>query len=203
MQELGLAEAYKSNDDIKSFCGMLDGLAFLPESQILDGMLFLRENVPQASHDEMLSLLEYFDATYVSGTFRRIQQPSTGDMSVPMRMRRIPPLYPPPIWNVHDATLNGLARTNNLCESWNYGFQQLVGHTNPSIWTCIDSIRKDQALVATSLLQHEQGIPMLKRIKRATVDLQSRLQNICIDFREGRRNVGEFLRAIGHCIRFK
>jgi hypothetical protein len=27
-------------------------------------------------------------------------------------------MFPPAIWNVHDATVNGDARTNNMCEGW-------------------------------------------------------------------------------------
>ncbi|MPC21593.1 hypothetical protein E2C01_014581 [Portunus trituberculatus] len=30
-----------------------------------------------------------------------------------------PPMYPPAIWNVHEATLHGNSRTNNICEAWN------------------------------------------------------------------------------------
>jgi hypothetical protein len=28
-------------------------------------------------------------------------------------------MFPPAIWNVHDATVNGDARTNNMREGWN------------------------------------------------------------------------------------
>ena len=46
-------------------------------------------------------------------------------------IRRQPPRFPPAIWNVHDATMQGEARTNNACEAWNNGFKHLVGHSNP------------------------------------------------------------------------
>ena len=41
-------------------------------------------------------------------------------------------LFPPPVWNVHDATLNNDPRTNMICEGWNNKFHNLVG-TSPSI----------------------------------------------------------------------
>jgi hypothetical protein len=44
------------------------------------------------------------------------------------------------IWNVHDATVNGDARTNNMCEGWNDNFFNLVGHAHPSIWRVIESL---------------------------------------------------------------
>ena len=30
-----------------------------------------------------------------------------------------PPCFPPELWNVHEATVNGAPRTNNQCEGWN------------------------------------------------------------------------------------
>ncbi|KAG1676031.1 hypothetical protein GQR58_014466 [Nymphon striatum] len=34
IQELGLVELYKTNEDMKLYCGMLDGLGFLPEDEV-------------------------------------------------------------------------------------------------------------------------------------------------------------------------
>lgn len=36
---MGLASEYKTNDDVKQFCGMLDGVAFLPVADITEGQL--------------------------------------------------------------------------------------------------------------------------------------------------------------------
>jgi len=43
---LGKTELYRIDDDIRDFCGMLDGLAFLLEDKVQDGMLYLREHTP-------------------------------------------------------------------------------------------------------------------------------------------------------------
>ena len=81
---------------------MLDGLAFLPEDKVVEGMSFLRENIP----DGLEPLLEYFDSTYVSGTYRQIQPPQRSDGTLPpLRMHRKPPTFPPSIWNVHAITI--------------------------------------------------------------------------------------------------
>jgi len=66
-----------------------------------------------------------------------------------MRFRRCPPLFPIQTWNAFDVTLNNQARTNNLCESWNNGFSQLVGHDHPSVWLLIDVMRKDAVMAMT------------------------------------------------------
>jgi len=86
----------------------------------------------------------------------------------PLRMRHMPPMYPPPIWNVNSITLEGGSRTNNICEGWNNAFAKLVGHAHPTIWRAIDSIRKDQAQVATALLRDLRGEPPAKHVRRHT-----------------------------------
>ena len=69
VQELGLSQYYKENGSFRHFCGMLDGLAFLPLSDVTEGMQYL-QNLDEEYTDD---LLDYFDHTYLSGSFRRIQ----------------------------------------------------------------------------------------------------------------------------------
>jgi hypothetical protein len=199
-----LTVEYKENDDVKLFCGMLDGLAFLPVDKVAEGMVIVKQAIPQTAHDKLQELVDYFDTTYVSGPSRRVQlPPSQSAVAVAsVRLRRLSPLFSPALWNVHEATLTGEARTNNFCEGWNNGFHQMIGHSNPSVWTVIDSIRKDQALAATTLLQNEQGLRTPKAAKRATVEREECLRNICNDFIDGKRSVTDLLRSVGHHIRF-
>ena len=74
---------------------------------------------------------------YVTSTGRRIKSPqasstaSTSDdgaNQLAIRLRRIPAPFPPQMWNVHDATLQDNARTNNDCEGWNNVYRQLIGY---------------------------------------------------------------------------
>ena len=140
VQSIGLMPWYRADDQIKLYCGMLDALAFVPVNLVDEGMTIVKRNMPPHACTELLNeLTVYFDETYVTGTFRQILPQSTAGANgsadpVPtLRMRRIPPLHPPPIWNVHEITLAGKARTNNLCEGWNNSFRHLIGHGNPSI----------------------------------------------------------------------
>ena len=67
---------------------MSDGLTFLPEDNIAEGMVFITENIP----DELESL---FDNTYVSGTHCQIQPEQHPYGSLPrLSMRHRPPTYP-------------------------------------------------------------------------------------------------------------
>lgn len=63
IQELGLATKYKQDSDFAHFCGMLDGLAFLPTDSVSEGLTFLKGTMPPAA-------VTYFEAVYVNGTRR-------------------------------------------------------------------------------------------------------------------------------------
>lgn len=200
IQALGLVTLYRESEDVRLFCGMLDGLAFLPLDRVHDGLQFLKENIPEGL-DELVS---YFDSTYVSGTFRRLQPPrrDNDDAIPPLRMRRLPALYPPTLWNVHTITINGESRTNNLCEAWNRGFSSSIGHAHPTIWTLIRGLRNDNALVETAIYRDLRGNPPKKRVRRQTKALQDRLKTLCSTFNDGQRSLPDTLQAIGHCIRW-
>ena len=72
IQDLGLAQDYKDNDDIKLFCGMIDPLTFLPCDQVLEGMEYLQSVCPE----ELVDLVTYFNTNYVSGSFKKLQVPA-------------------------------------------------------------------------------------------------------------------------------
>lgn len=150
IQEKGLTQMYKENENVKLYCGMTDALAFLPTDDVRQGMEMLWESAPF----ELFDLLHYFDATYVSGLVRQ------------------DPLFPPAVWNVHEATMNNTHRTNNMCESWNNKFAHLVGHNNPSIWTVFEATQKDEASQRALLL----GNPPEERKRRNYVNHQERLR---------------------------
>ena len=116
MHELGLVNDCRSNDDVKLFCGMLDGLSFLPVDKVSEGMALLCQQQPDC--EGLSALVDYFDATYVSGSARTIQRPADAAGDQPsvssLRLRRIPPIFPSDKWNVHDTTVSGGDRTNNF-----------------------------------------------------------------------------------------
>jgi len=130
-------------------------------------MELLRSTVPSAAQ----SILDYFDKTYVTGSTRHIAGTDI--------VRRIEPLFPPPVWNVHDVTVSG-DRTNNFSKAWNRRFESLVGHTHPSIWTIIELLIADAVEALTSLLHHRSGRLEQKRVRKATKDFNRRLQRLCV-----------------------
>ena len=59
VQELGLIDHCCQDDAFKHFCGMVDGLAFLPVADVERGMQFLRTITPPDAE----SLIDYFEET--------------------------------------------------------------------------------------------------------------------------------------------
>ena len=181
------------------FCAKLDGLAFLPLDDVVAGFDELRANAPPSSED----LIQHFAHTYVVGRYRRADAPAANGNDVRMRMVRIPPRYPPELWNVHDATLNDEPRTNNQCEGWNNRFYHLVGYNHPSIWAFITAIKQEDCAVRAAIEQDLRGEPPKKRVRKAYVALQKRLKTLCADRAEGRKTIAETIQGVAWNLRWK
>ena len=55
VQNVGLQQLYLNDDEVKKFAGMMDGLAFLPVNDLLNGVAILQLNIPDQA---LLLLLE-------------------------------------------------------------------------------------------------------------------------------------------------
>ena len=155
---------------------MLNGLAFLPIDEVKVGLKYLMEN----ASDDANNLIDYFNSTCVNGHFRTISRPMTsGEMSSQVKLRCIPPRYAPHLWNVYDVTLAGDDCTNNICESWNPGFNSAVGHRHPSLWHWITHLKEEEAQVRLQILQPACGLPPSKRVRKSTKNLQEKLKSLC------------------------
>ena len=180
VQSEGLQNDYHNSEAVKEFCGKIDGLAFLPECDVKEGIAILYDEVP----DNLRCLVEYFDATYVNGPLRAVEVAG----SVNLRFRRLPPMYPPVLWNVHQATLQDRDRTNNQCESWNNAFKYLVGCANPSLWHVIYCLNEDAILSATDIIRCERGVLTKKRVKRGTTIHKQKLKRLCNQYSKQEKN---------------
>ena len=198
IQQLGLVPLYNNKDDFRLFCGMMEGLAFLPVPNLTNGIHQFRTLFPD-DPPEADELLDYFDSTYICGRLR--QQNPAQNQAVLLVLRRSLPMFPPAIWNVHDATVKGDARTNNVCKGWNNKFFNLVGHAHPAILRVIEWCQKEEATVRTIIQQDAVVYPPVKRTHKRHVQLQERLQNLCKDLTTGQKTTAEFLRGVGWNIR--
>jgi hypothetical protein len=73
---------YKNDDDFRVFCGMMDGLTFLPVPDLTNGIHPLRTQCPD-DPPEAAELLDYFDSAYISGRLRPCREaPNQAAVSV-------------------------------------------------------------------------------------------------------------------------
>ena len=102
---MGLAIAYRGDENVKLYVGMAVALAFLPldNNLIVNAFHLLTAHVPEP---DLVPLMEYIGKNYVVG---RVQP--QGNI--------LPPRLPPEVWNVFNITLTDGSRTNNICEGWN------------------------------------------------------------------------------------
>jgi hypothetical protein len=103
---------------------MLDGFAFLPVDKVEAAFQFPLQIAPPGTKE----LTTYFGATYVNGTYKRVQSTSN---PLQVRFVHVPPIVPPKMWHVNQITLNGEQRTNNQIEGWNHRFSNIVKINHP------------------------------------------------------------------------
>lgn len=100
VQEVGLQCEYSKNADFALNIRLLIALAFVPVESVADafGQLcaseFYKENADSPHNTAIQTLLEYFQMTYI----HRMER---------ITLKKVNPIHPPHIWNVHDATLSG------------------------------------------------------------------------------------------------
>ncbi|KAL1468932.1 hypothetical protein MTO96_025133 [Rhipicephalus appendiculatus] len=82
------------------------------------------------------------------------------------------------------------------------GWESIVGHSRPTVWKAINAFRSEEATVTMKMAQSRVVAPPKNRSKSAVMAVQQRLHNLCEDYTAGRTKVEDFLRAVGHTIRF-
>ncbi|XP_022183199.1 uncharacterized protein LOC111042808 [Myzus persicae] len=191
IQELGFASKYHKDEEFRKQCGMIDALAFLPLHLVEDGMKYLKYSLPE----NLMDLLDYFDSYYVNGKYRRI-----GNDENNMRFRKLPPMFPPAVWNVNKTTLNDCHRTNNIVEGWNNRFSKLVGQKHPTMWKLIRKIKNEIDADRAQLALDALGEP--RRTKRGqNQTIKIRLKELVIRQSEDKLSIGDFLTAVSNNIR--
>ncbi|VVC27111.1 Hypothetical protein CINCED_3A004906 [Cinara cedri] len=67
------------------------------------------------------------------------------------------------LWNVHAATIEDEAQTNNSAEGWNHRFSKFVGQNHSTVWTMVSKIRLEITADETKLAQESLGVVQKKR----------------------------------------
>ena len=173
---------------------MVDAIAFLPVHDVALGVAYLK-NI--ASNDDEKAIIDYFDSSYVSGTYRIVP-----NNNFRVRLRRNSALFTPELWNVNVITIRNLKRTNNDTEGWNNRFKHLIGYSHPNIYDLIKKIRLEIAVDETKISQAELGKSQEKKKRKKYETTQAQLRNVCLQYNAGQKTLEDFLRAVAHHIRF-
>ena len=144
IQDEGLQVKYNDSKDrrIKRYTHMLVALAFVPLDDVKETFALLKSNMREA---DFQPILKYFDKTYVNGVVAR------------GRRQRVPPRYPPRIWNQYEAATRKEHRTNNVSEAWHNRFQIVVGKHHPDLFSALKELQKEQTDTESMVAELSQG----------------------------------------------
>ena len=78
------------------------------------------------------------------------------------------------LWNTFNRTDQELPRTNNSIEGWHQNFQGHLSACHPNFWKFINVLKKEEAYVRVSILQHQGGQPVKPKFLRIIDDYPNR-----------------------------
>lgn len=159
IQNLGLAAKYASDVEFAWQLRHLAALAFIPMENVKDSfkklktILHIKKRAAEGTDDhKVIKLFEYFENTWIG------KGPAQGKF--PIRM-----------WNMCAITLPKMPRTNNAVEGWHNAINQFVGCKNPSIWTFIEKIKKEQDVQEVKMVEMMNNNGATKKKKYVDHDL--------------------------------
>ncbi|KAL5245936.1 hypothetical protein ACI65C_013344 [Semiaphis heraclei] len=97
----------------------------------------------------------------------------------PMRRTRRTSKFQPKLWNLYEAAIHGLARTNNGLEGWHNGFQKQVSGHHVSIWKMFEGLQREVRLAKLKVAHVEAGKEEKQKSKwkRTTENIKTKAEN--------------------------
>jgi hypothetical protein len=153
--EIGFKVRYSTDDEFSLKMRCFSALAFLPVQDVTEAFEDLTDDddIPQ-------EFVTYFETNYIGNLRGRGAQ-----------RRRLEPLFPKELWNVHDRVEDDLPRTNNSLEAFHNAFHLSVSNTHPNIWRLIDMLKKEESFSQTKKTHFERGEPGGKKRKYKDMNL--------------------------------
>ena len=131
------------NSPIRRSFKQIGALPFVCPGSVEHLWSLLKPNIPS----DMAEFVDYFERTWI-GTSSTL------------------PLFDHWFWNHYDTVLAGLPRSNKIVEGWHNGFQQLVGHSNPNIWTFLKALKREDTLTFVKKVKMmNREAPLLQPMK--------------------------------------
>jgi hypothetical protein len=187
----GLATAYRDDEENRILINKLKGLALAHPDQVVE--LFVELN--SLDWGDFEPIYNYFEDTYVGRMTQVPQKTKPGQPKKRPITIRGKGLFPIALWNQHQRTLDGHARTNNSVEGWNGAIATALGVKHPNMWKLLAQF-KVEALKTLSTAEdisigcYKKHInKMYVRNNKAVITMVSNYQNY--------PNKMDFLQKIG------
>ena len=106
------------------------------------------------------------------------------------------------LWNQYDATLAGVAKTNNVSEGWHNRFRIVVGKHHPDLYSAFKELQKEQGDTEIYIVELSLGRKIKAAPKKKWVDTQDRLRRIAKKY-DDYKNTGrvlDYMRSIAYNI---
>ena len=162
VQEKNLID-YAQDDEFRLYYKLMQGLAFVPEIDVLEAFLILQQSSPS----KFTEIQEYLEVYYI------------GKLVPLSRTIREKPTFPIPTWNLYQRVLDNKPRTTNSVESWHQTLTPDL-KAKMDIESIVELFRKEQAQTDKWVSQLSTGMEHKRR--KESVKFDERLKNIVSDY---------------------
>ncbi|XP_057321233.1 uncharacterized protein LOC130665011 [Microplitis mediator] len=183
IQSLGLQSKYSDDSKYAPELKKLMALAFVPEEDVVKAYEKLIASKFFVEHtDELESLLNYFEKTWVGELNRRGERRSGR--------------YNVKIWNHYLSVKMSLPRTNNSVEGWHNGFNKRAQASHLIFWRFIELFRSEQAITDIKLEQFVAGGGGQNPTRKKYPDKNERILKVINEY--SNRHLLTYLRGIAY-----
>ena len=177
-----LHEKYLQDQDFALGVRMFAALAFVPwQANRWAFSVLLESPFVRNNRTILRSFINYFESTWVGRSLN-------------------PARFDARLWDAHEATVAGIARTNNHVEGWHAAFAGRVGCAHPTVFKFIESLKCEQGLIEF-VITNSQSQGVANQSKRVYRDRQKRLFNLVSVYDDN--SVLHFLGSVAHNITFR
>lgn len=137
IQNLGLSEEYRKNDELKLLVNMCAALAFLKPEDVLDGWLQVHAEAPE--NPKLTEFFDYFVDTWLD------------NHQIPIAM-----------WNCYGKR----HRTTNAVEGWHNKINSIIGNPHPRFNMLVECLKKEAEHTNCMYMKIELNLEGKKRKKQ-------------------------------------
>lgn len=169
IQQSGFAKRYGKDISFAHKMRHIPALAYLKPEEIRDTFLLLQKK--EVLSKEISSIVSWFSKYYVNGTFKNVtnKTDTSTTTSLNVSIQRIPPLFPPEAWSIHDRLELNTPNSQNSVESWHHRWNGLLGRKKWNLFKTIKEMEKEQKnneLIIEKIRAQDESVSPTKKKKQ-------------------------------------